>query len=104
MSQIPTKARQVVRERSNDQCSRCGVPGSEIHHRQRRREGGHGYENLVLLCGTDHRWVHAHPSAARDAGYIIPISVSDISAVPIKTFAGWVVFGEDGGITGTTAP
>jgi hypothetical protein len=63
----------------------------------RRREGGHGYENLVGRCGTCHNWVHKYPQAAQEAGYIIPISVDDISEVPIKAYYGWVTFDRDGG-------
>ena len=98
MSAIPTKAREVVRERQNSQCARCGNRYEEVHHRMRRREGLHGYENLVGLCGTDHRWAHANPREAAAEGYIIPISVDDISAVPIFTFMGWLVFDSDGGL------
>jgi hypothetical protein len=94
---IPTRAREVVRERQNHQCARCGNRYQEIHHRMRRREGLHGYENLVGLCSSDHRWVHKHPKQAAEEGYIIPISVDDISAVPIHTFMGWLTFDSDGG-------
>lgn len=97
-NEIPTKAREVVRKRQNGQCARCGVLYSDLHHRQRRREGGHGYENLVGLCRDDHSWVHKNPAAARRDGYIVPIHVSDIASVPIKSFMGAVVFTEEGGI------
>lgn len=99
MSQIPTKAREVVRRRQNGQCMRCGNRYSDLHHRQRRREGGHSYENLVGLCGTCHKWVHANPAKARELGYIIPISVNDITAVQLSSFIGLVHFTIDGGIT-----
>lgn len=92
MSQIPTKAREQVWERQNRQCARCGAKGSEIHHRMRRREGGHGVHNLVGLCGTCHRWVHANPVEAQLQGYIIHISCNDIEAVELKSFMGWVQF------------
>lgn len=104
MSAIPTKAREVVWERQNRQCARCGNLGNEIHHRMRRREGGHAYENLVGLCSEDHRWVHKHPKQAAADGFIIPISVDDISAVPIKTFVGWLLFDAEGNTTFTTEP
>lgn len=97
MSAIPTSARKAVRERQRDQCARCGSGYAELHHRQRRREGGHGVHNLVGLCTTDHRWVHANPALAREQGYIVGVHISDVSAVPIKTFIGWVRFTEDGG-------
>lgn len=97
MSAIPTAVREAVKERQDNQCARCGNTGAEHHHRMRRREGGHGKENIVYLCSTDHRWVHANPKRAQEDGYIIPIHVTDISEVPIKTFMGWVKFTKDGG-------
>lgn len=104
MSAIPTKARQVVRERQGGACIRCGVPYSEVHHRQRRRDGGHTYENLIGLCGADHRFVHANPVKAKEQGYIVAPGVTAVADVPIKTFAGWVVLGEDGSITPVPPP
>lgn len=95
-NEIPTKAREVVRERQGGACARCGNTYTALHHRMRRREGGHAYENLVGLCHTDHGWAHKHPGAAQEAGYIIPPHVADISAVPIRTFMGWVTFTKDG--------
>jgi len=89
--------RVAVKERQNDQCARCGAAGAQHHHRMRRREGGHGKANIVYLCATDHRWVHANPRAAQEQGYIIPIHVTQISAVPIKTFMGWMLFDDVGG-------
>lgn len=97
MSQIPASARKKVHERSNGQCSRCGMAGSQIHHRQRRREGGHAVSNLVLLCGTCHRDVHADPVEAASKGYIISVFVSDTTQIRIKTFAGWALFDDEGG-------
>lgn len=93
---IPTKAREVVRERQGGQCWRCGNTYTALHHRMRRREGGHGYENLVGLCQTDHDWVHKNPRKAQEQGYIIPIHEEDISAIPLKSFMGWSTFTKDG--------
>ena len=98
MSAIATKAREIVWERQNRQCARCGGRGYQIHHRQRRREGGHAVGNLVGLCLTCHNWCHKTPDNARERGYIIPISVDDPSSVPIQTFMGLVLFDNDGGI------
>ena len=92
MSAIPTKAREVVRARQNDQCARCGNRYTELHHRQRRREAGHGYEILVGLCGSDHKWAHANPTAAKEHGYIVPPWEEDVESVPIRTFMGWMTF------------
>lgn len=97
-AEIPTRARELVWERQDRQCARCGNTGREIHHRMRRREGGHGVHNLVGLCGTCHRWVHANPKAAQEQGYIIPISCKDIASVPLKSFMGEILFTIDNDI------
>lgn len=104
MSAIPTKARQVVRERQGGACLRCGVPYTEVHHRLRRRDGGHPYEVLVGLCSTDHRWAHANPAQAKAVGYIVSPGVTEVADVPVKSFAGWVLLGKDGSISPTSAP
>lgn len=98
MSAIPTAARDKVWERQNRQCCRCGGRGYQIHHRQRRREGGHAVGNLAGVCSTCHAWAHANPDRAKNDGYIVHISVDDPSAIPILTFMGSVLFDNDGGI------
>lgn len=99
MSQIPTKARQGVRKRTNGVCDRCALHGNQIHHRQRRRDGGHGLANLVLLCDTCHRWVHGNPTDAKAAGYIVPVGITDVALVPLHTYAGPVLLNDAGGVT-----
>lgn len=66
-------ARQAVREREEGCCQRCRIyllPDiGEVHHIAGR--GGHDphrLSNLALLCPACHRWVHANPKAAREAG------------------------------------
>ena len=97
MSAIPTAARDKVWERQNRQCTRCGGRGYQIHHRQRRREGGHAVGNLVGLCRTCHDRVHRHPDKAKMDGYIVHIE-DDPLVIPIVTFMGPVLFDNDGGI------
>lgn len=72
------------------------MPYTELHHRQRRREGGHGYDVLVGLCGSDHRWAHKYPLKAKEHGYVVDPHVEDVSTVPIRTIIGWVLFTKDG--------
>jgi len=98
MSAIPAKARDAARSRFDGKCARCGSNGAEHHHRQRRREGGHGFWNLVLLCPTDHKWAHANPEAARENGYIISVHHDNPASAPIRTYAGWALFPEQGGV------
>jgi hypothetical protein len=74
------------------------MKGAQMHHRQRRREGGHAVSILVWLCRTCHEWAHANPVEATAKGFIISVFVSDTTKVPIKTFAGWALFDDEGGI------
>ena len=95
---IPTKARRIVKERDENRCQRCGGLGTDIHHRQRRREGGHEVGNLVLLCRLDHSWVHGNPAVARETGYIIPTHITDPTTIPFKLWTGeWEYTDNDGG-------
>lgn len=94
MSNIPTSTRKKVRRRDGDQCGRCGCPGTEIQHRMRRREGGHSPSNLALMCNTCHRWAHANPEEARQAGWVVP-TYADPADVPMLTFSGWVLLSDD---------
>jgi 5-methylcytosine-specific restriction endonuclease McrA len=98
MSAIPTKARAVVGERDAGHCLRCGGHSREIHHRRRRREGGHDYEVLVSLCSECHRWAHAEPTAALEAGFRVSAFNEDVAGVPIRSFMGPIYLEHDGGI------
>jgi 5-methylcytosine-specific restriction protein A len=74
--EIPTASRQQVRRRDGNRCFRCGAPTlhGEWHHRRSRSirdEHTHHPCNGILLCGTCHRWVHAHPLLARISGWIV---------------------------------
>lgn len=102
---IPTAVRMAVDVRDQRHCVRCGIASRELHHRQRRREGGHGLDNIVSLCGTCHRWAHSHPNDARDTGFIVSLYVTEIALVPVRMFSGdWVHLLPDGTISYTKAP
>jgi len=75
-NRIPDKNRDLVRVRDHHRCARCFAPAphGHLHHRRSRLvrdEHQHCPCTLVLLCGTCHTWVHAHPVEARDTGYMI---------------------------------
>lgn len=53
--------------------------------------------NGVWLCGTCHRWVHAHPFIARSVGLIISRHVPEPGTQPTTTNYGTVRFSCDGG-------
>jgi ribosomal protein S27AE len=63
--------------RSNGACERCGsflldADHAHRHHRKLRSQGGgHHVANLVLLCTLCHGAVHAHPTKAKHAGFIV---------------------------------
>lgn len=79
---IPAEVRDLVWERAQGWCERCGLAllrgqgGYSQHHRKLRSQGGpDSPENLVLLCGSGttgcHGWVHAHPTLAKAAGWMV---------------------------------
>jgi 5-methylcytosine-specific restriction endonuclease McrA len=99
---IPTKVRVAVDQRDNRQCLRCGAAGREIHHRMRRREGGHALSVCILLCSACHRWAHANPVHARAGGFIIPTwSQQPATDIPVAAFYGTVTLDDEGGVTWT---
>lgn len=88
MSDIPKKNQQQVRQRDQDECQNCGGYGTDIHHRKRRREGGHSVANLVLLCRECHSLMHQNPLKAKALGFIVQPWIRDISSIPIRTWTG----------------
>lgn len=73
-NQIPTKARQVVRERDKGKCVRCRGPATAWHHRRSRSVRDlhqHCPCNGISLCRACHDWVHANPFHARSKGWIV---------------------------------
>jgi hypothetical protein len=93
MSRIPDEARRLVKERDLLRCLRCGVPSphGEWHHRRSRRvvdTHTHCACNGVWLCGTCHRWAHAHPLLARHAGLIVSQHIRDPGSIVIETAFG----------------
>jgi hypothetical protein len=98
-TRIPDAAREAVHERQRGQCLRCGLPYTEVHHRQPRRIGGHGLENLVGLCKTCHDYCHANPREARENGWIVSMHTRDIAAVPFTSWWGAQVLLDPDGTT-----
>ena len=99
MSEIPRNVRVAVDRRERGRCLRCGGPGTDVHHRRRRREGGHGVANLILLCRTCHSWAHGHPARARDLGLIVSVYGPEPTDIPIQAWNGWMNLTDDGGFT-----
>jgi hypothetical protein len=98
LSAIPTKVRAAVRFREFNRCLVCSSGNAtDIHHRMRRREGGHSLSVCILLCRTDHEKVHANPTWARERGLIVP-TWRDASTVPVKGWRGWNILDDEGGL------
>ena len=64
--------RPVVVARAGGACHVCADPGTVVHHRKLRSQGGtNEVDNLMLLCQTCHEYVHNHPALSLAAGYIL---------------------------------
>jgi 5-methylcytosine-specific restriction endonuclease McrA len=71
---IPSAVREQVRRRSRGLCEFGGCPtrAAHMHHRLPRSAGGpHTVDNLADLCGSHHRWVHAHPRESYELGLLV---------------------------------
>src|SRR5215472_344856 len=72
-------------------CIRCGGAANDVHHRKLKGMGGSKLldtpENLISLCRYCHSWIHLHPTAARNAGYIVPTG-RDPEIVPVNVHSG----------------
>lgn len=105
---IPAAVSRKVCERDRDRCIVCGAMGNERMHRIPRRDGGHRISNIALGCNTCHRRAHASPKWGYEMGIMASRYGVDVSAVPIRSWRGWVLLDDDGGITviapRTTAP
>lgn len=91
--EIPKESRDAVALRQAKRCARCGVAGSDWHHRRRRNvRDGHEHCpcNGVLLCRADHQWAHRHPAEAKALGFIV-VTTDIPASVPIRTVWGWQV-------------
>jgi hypothetical protein len=69
------KARDVVRERAGYRCEArllgCTHFGTEVHHVAGRvGPDVNAPEQLLSLCGTCHRAIHANPKRSYDAGFM----------------------------------
>lgn len=96
MSDIPRAVRAAVKGRERGLCLNCSSGrASQIHHRLRRREGGHALSVCILVCATCHYEAHHNVAWARRRGLIVP-TYADPLVVPVKSWRGWMVL-DDGG-------
>lgn len=80
MSSIPTSARRIVNTRSGGLCERCGMTGTEIHHRKRGHPRLHAVPNLIRLCGPCHQFATVQPVDAERTGLVLTGTVTAESA------------------------
>lgn len=100
----PTKAvRDLVTERAQGLCERCGLHrGEHAHHRHPRRSGGsrrpelNQPANLVLLCRMCHERVESFRLEAIGDGWLIPDGGYPPD-VPVRLFYGLHKLTDDGG-------
>jgi 5-methylcytosine-specific restriction endonuclease McrA len=98
MSKVPEKNRAKVIQRAKGRCEACGIGiATDIHHRQRRREGGHEVTNLIWVDRTCHDRIHAHPEWAQQHGWIVP-TWGDYAAAPLKVGGRWSLLTPEGGV------
>lgn len=95
---IPAEVRRTVNHRDDMKCQVCGAIGSELQHRMRRREGGHRKSNLIRVCSTDHRAIHANPAWALERGYTVSAVMNvDPALIAVHSYRGWVLYDDEGG-------
>jgi len=65
--------RPLVVARAHGLCQICREqPGTVVHHRLRRSQGGKNeLSNLMLLCGPCHGVVHEFPATSFAQGYLL---------------------------------
>lgn len=86
------KTRQLVIDRDDQLCRRCGGPGQQVHHRIPRGSGGTSRPeinypaNLVLVCLRCHQYVESHRTEAYAAGWLVH-RLEDPETVPL--FDNW---------------
>lgn len=74
---IPPKVRENVIRRSGGWCEvavdpMCQRQGGHLHHKLPRSAGGpHVEDNLLDTCPSCHRWIHSHPAASYDHGWLL---------------------------------
>jgi hypothetical protein len=89
---IPREQRELVQRRDQRRCTRCGMRGSDWHHRRSRRVRDvhqHCACNGVMLCRTCHSWAHGHPEEALTVGLIVSQWEGRPWSVPLRRVDGW---------------
>jgi hypothetical protein len=95
--------RQLVIDRLNHACLRCGMPGQVIHHRRPRKRGGtlrpeiNSPENLVWICEKCHAWIESRRIDAYASGWLVKEGIDGPAEIPLWDRAGCEFFLTDDG-------
>lgn len=102
-SAFSVAVRNAIIRRTGGRCDRCGfkVSVGHFHHRKPRRMGGSVDPSLgmasngLLLHPKCHDFIESHRKAATMMGFLLN-SVADPAKVPVYTWRGWMLLGNDG--------
>lgn len=100
------QTREIIFERADGRCERCGSSGSvwQIHHRRPRGMGGTsrtdsgGAANALFLHPQCHEWVERNRSDAYDLGYLVG-QQDDPCESPVRMWDGWKKLNPDGSVS-----
>jgi hypothetical protein len=104
---IDPQIRQLVLQRDNNSCARCGhvlTGWMSIHHRlpgqMGGRRSGNGPQNLLALCGSGvtgcHGWIESNRTEAYDLGYLVRSGEDPVAVPVLHALYGRVFLAEDG--------
>lgn len=101
-SGFPAFVRQLIRQRADDRCERCGQRfGTQAHHRRPRGAGGSRREdtntasNSGWMCSECHLWVESHRTEALNEGWLVRQHHTPVD-IPVN-YRGQPVFLDDTG-------
>lgn len=103
MTGFPRRVRDLVTERANGACERCGMaaPAYQLHHRRPRGMGGSSREdtntpaNALLVCVGCHSDIEANRDDAYKYGWLVHQS-HDPVAVKVLRRGEWVRLANNG--------
>lgn len=87
--------RNLIKDRSEGLCERCGTTATDLHHRRNRSAGGNwDPRNIVHLCRTCHHWVTVNPVEASWEG--LHLAIWENFDTPLLRCNEWVLLYDDG--------
>jgi hypothetical protein len=91
-------ARNIIRDRSDRICERCGgAPATDAHHRRNRSQGGKWEaSNLMHLCRDCHAYITTNPTESYEQGWMVR-RIDDPSKTPVWLFGWGFVYLTDSG-------